>query len=360
MRHNGDMSFPLGSLSGQSAASASASASADHTGQTATRSAILSLWPFSGSRRGVSLVLGAALWLLCALALWTHHAGDPGFSTSGAHGPLHNRVGVVGSYASDLGYFLLGYSLWWALLVAARQWLAALAARLRADSGADSGAESGTDPWGASLEGAPSPVATGSASAHRWTVWVGLALLLAASAALEWTRLYSLEPRLPGPAGGVLGYTLGSLSMHWLGFAGSGVFWIACLVVALPLALQFSWMSLAEAIGERIDGLRERRQERLEIEEDQRLGEQALREREAVVDTQLQTELAHVPILIEEPVLEVPKSERVAKERQKPLFVELSENKLPQVDLLDAVGGRQETVSAESLELTSTSRLSRS
>ena len=38
--------------------------------------------------------------------------------------------------------------------------------------------------------------------------------------------------------------------------------------------------------------------------------------REAVVDTQLQTELAHVPILIEEPVLEVPKSERVARERQ--------------------------------------------
>ena len=41
-------------------------------------------------------------------------------------------------------------------------------------------------------------------------------------------------------------------------------------------------------------------------------------------------------MVIEPPVLEVPKSERVAKERQKPLFVELADTKLPQVDLLDA------------------------
>ena len=42
-------------------------------------------------------------------------------------------------------------------------------------------------------------------------------------------------------------------------------------------------------------------------------------------------------------------NERVAKERQKPLFAELSDTKLPQVDLLDAAPGRVESVSAESL-----------
>ena len=47
----------------------------------------------------------------------------------------------------------------------------------------------------------------------------------------------------------------------------------------------------------------------------------------------------HVPIVIEKPVAEVPKSERVAKERQKPLFSELPDTKLPQVDLLDAAPG---------------------
>jgi DNA segregation ATPase FtsK/SpoIIIE, S-DNA-T family len=43
----------------------------------------------------------------------------------------------------------------------------------------------------------------------------------------------------------------------------------------------------------------------------------------------------------------------VAKERQKPLFAELVDTKLPQVDLLDAVAGRQEGVPPESLEMTS-------
>jgi len=49
----------------------------------------------------------------------------------------------------------------------------------------------------------------------------------------------------------------------------------------------------------------------------------------------------------------VPKSERVARERQQPLFKELSDTKLPQVDLLDAAPGRQESVTPESLEMTS-------
>ncbi|MEO5733880.1 MAG: DNA translocase FtsK 4TM domain-containing protein, partial [Rubrivivax sp.] len=36
------------------------------------------------------------------------------------------------------------------------------------------------------------------------------------------TRLYRFEDLLPGTAGGIVGYTLGPLSMRWLGFAGSG------------------------------------------------------------------------------------------------------------------------------------------
>ncbi|MDZ4397071.1 DNA translocase FtsK, partial [Hydrogenophaga sp.] len=59
------------------------------------------------------------------------------------------------------------------------------------------------------------------------------------------------------------------------------------------------------------------------------------------------------PVQIEPAMTEVPKSDRVAKERQKPLFKELPDNKLPQVDLLDAAQSRQETVSADTLEMTS-------
>jgi DNA segregation ATPase FtsK/SpoIIIE, S-DNA-T family len=159
---------------------------------------------------------------------------------------------------------------------------------------------------------------------------------------------------LPGHAGGVLGYVLGPLSMRWLGFAGSGVLWIALLVTGSAMALRFSWLHLADAIGAAFDRLRESRQDKREAEEDRRLGELAAREREVVVEEQRVEVQEHVPLVIEPAAAALPPSQRVAKERQKPLFAELVDTRLPQVDLLDAVSGRQEsTVTPESIEMTS-------
>jgi len=62
---------------------------------------------------------------------------------------------------------------------------------------------------------------------------------------------------------------------------------------------------------------------------------------------------ASPPVQIEPAMIEVPRSDRVVKERQKPLFKELPDSKLPQVDLLDAALVRQETVSSDTLEMTS-------
>jgi len=85
-----------------------------------------------------------------------------------------------------------------------------------------------------------------------------------------------------------------------------------------------------------------------------RLGEQALRERTEDVQVERRIEEEEkIPMLIEPVLVEVPPSTRVAKERQKPLFQELTDTKLPQVDLLDSAPSRQETVSPETLEMTS-------
>ena len=48
-----------------------------------------------------------------------------------------------------------------------------------------------------------------------------------------------------------------------------------------------------------------------------------------------------------------PKSERIARERQKPLFSDLPDTRLPQVDLLDSNKSKIDTVSTETLEVTS-------
>jgi S-DNA-T family DNA segregation ATPase FtsK/SpoIIIE len=307
------MTFPLGSLGADGAAAARPVSNIESP-----------RW-----QQQLLLSAAAVAWLLFLLALLSHDAADPAFTTSGNGAPLHNQVGLLGAWVSDLAYFLFGFSAWWLVPVALRAWLSALAHALRHEP-----------------EAAPGAL-------PRAAFWGGLVLLLAASAALEWTRLYRWEPLLPGHAGGVLGYGLGPLSMRWLGFAGSGVFWIAALVVGSAWALRFSWVHVADSIGERFDALRERRAETREREEDRRIGERALREREAVVEVERHVVEDHLPIVIEPTVLEVPKSERVAKERQQPLFVELADTKLPQVDLLDAAPGRQETVTPESLEMTS-------
>ncbi len=305
------MSFPLGSLSADGLG-----------GMPAAAGSAPPPW-----RRKALLIAGALAWLLFLLAMVTHHSGDVAFSTSGTGEPLRNKAGLLGARVSDLVLFLFGFSGWWLLPVTLRAWLSALAGSLRSEA----------------------PVA----HAPRWMFWLGLALLLCGSTALEWTRLYRWETLLPGHAGGVLGYTLGPLSMRWLGFAGSGVLWIAALVIGLSLSLRFSWLRLADGIGEHFDRLRENRQGKREFEEDKRLGEVAAREREHVVEVQLAEVEEHVPLVIAPALQEIPKSQRVAKERQKPLFAELADTKLPQVDLLDSVQQRQETVNPESLEMTS-------
>jgi S-DNA-T family DNA segregation ATPase FtsK/SpoIIIE len=312
------MTFPLGSLQRDGAQMLAAQRSAD--------AADLPRW-----RPQMLLFAGGVLWLLMLLALASHRATDPGFSTSGTGAPVANWAGLLGAWASDLALFLFGHSAWWLLLVGARAWLALLARSLRG------------------------PLADESPSMPAWWFWAGLVLLMAASCGLEWTRLYRLDAAVPGgQAGGVLGAVVGSLSMRWLGFAGSGVLWIAGLVLGVSLAMRFSWARVADALGQRIEGLWRAQADKREVKEDLRIAEVLTREREQVVEEERAVVEDHAPIVIEETMVEVPKSTRVAKERQKPLFTELADTRLPQVDLLDAAPAvRVDSVTPESLEMTS-------
>ena len=321
------MTFPLGSLRPEGGSAASAAGTYTRDGAPASSP----MTPV-GLRTRFGVLVGGVLWLLALIALATHNAADAAFSTSGSAAVPINKIGALGARFSDIVFVLFGYSAWWGMLISLRAWLSALARVLRGGEPAH----------------APRP------QAPLWMFWVGVALLMCASCALEWTRLYQFEPHVAGGnAGGVLGYLLGPISQRWLGFAGSGVLWIAMLVAGLALAFRFSWLRTAEGIGQWVDSLREKRVERIERAEDQRIGERAVREREHVVEVEHQLHEEHVPIVIETPVIEVPKSERVVKERQKPLFTELADTKLPQVDLLDSAPSRQESVTPETLEMTS-------
>jgi len=311
----------------------------------------------------ISLLLGGTSLLLVLLALLSYSPGDAAWSTSGVQAPIRNWAGRLGAWMADLAYFSLGYSIWWCWLAGMRAWLVGFSRWLRSSG------------WGSAGRHPLTPRAL-------WVFWLGMWVLLASSSALEWTRLYRWESHLPGHSGGVLGYLVGDLLMRWLGFTGSALAGIVTMVIGVSMVFRFSWSDMAERIGARIDGLIERRHEQREMETDLALGQQALREREQTGSFQPidppwedrlepslegglspspQLEIAPlpmppakpVPMVIEPGVTEVPRSERVAKERQKPLFNELPDSKLPQVDLLDALTARQETVSPETLEMTS-------
>ena len=283
----------------------------------------------------IGLVLGLLALVFWLLALTSYSAQDAAWSTSGAGRPLSNWVGRFGAWLADGSYFALGFSVWWCVAAGVRAWLASLARWMRG---------------GEALKGAHGPWL------RRGLFWAGLALLLCASAALEWSRLYRFESLLPGHAGGVLGYVTGPLAVKWLGFTGSGLAGVVLVVLGAALVFRFSWGHLAERLGGRIDALVQTGRARREKAKDVAVGRRAAREREEVVQEERHEIEEHhpQPVQIIEPVLqEAPQSTRVVKERQKPLFSDMPDSPLPQVDLLDAAQARQETVAPETLEMTS-------
>ncbi|NDF78691.1 MAG: DNA translocase FtsK, partial [Betaproteobacteria bacterium] len=310
----------------------------------------------------IVLFMGAALLLVLALAMFSFSPKDPSWSGSGLGGPVVNWMGLVGAWLSDGMYFCFGYSAWWLVALLGRLWLNAWADWLR-----------GNEP---ALAQAPEEDATWKT---RLVFGVGLIVLMSASCALEWARLARWDAALPGTSGGALGYAVGHFSLKWLGFNGAALLEVVCVALGMGWAFGFSWGQVCENLGAKLDGLMQSRQVKREMEEDLAMGQQALREREQLqsklpVEPQLhpfENEFEEkplfaaagvaapvfaepvAPMVIEAPVVDVPRSERVVKERQKPLFNELPDSKLPQVDLLDSLTQRQEGVAPETLEMTS-------
>ncbi|WP_306554104.1 DNA translocase FtsK [Acidovorax sp.] len=285
----------------------------------------------------IALMVGLLALVFWLLALLSYSAQDAAWSTSGARGGrlVANWAGRFGAWLADGSYFALGFSVWWCVAAGVRAWLSSLARWMRG---------------GESTPGAASPMR------RRALFWVGLVVLMCASTALEWSRLYRFEAFLPGHAGGVLGYITGPASVKWLGFTGSGLLAIVLAVLGAALVFRFSWGHVAEFVGGRIDALVQSRLAKREVAKDVAVGRKAAREREVVVlEERTESEVHHPqPIQIIEPVLvDVPQSARVVKERQKPLFTEMPDSKLPLVDLLDGPLQRQETVAPETLEMTS-------
>ena len=287
----------------------------------------------------LGLLSGLAFLVLWLLSLLSYSPLDAAWSTSGSGLLPINKAGRVGAWLADGSYFVLGMSIWWCWVGAVRVWLSGLARWMR-----------GRDLLASKMTRLPGQ------GNRPVQFWMGLILLCSASSALEWTHFYGLESYLPGHAGGIAGYLLGPMSGLYLGQTGAALLAIVCLLIGMGWVLQFSWGQLAERLGGSLFALVETRREKIEIQHDLAIGQQAAQARAEVLTEERHVAAEHPVkpmVVIEAPAPVPPKSERVAKERQKTLFKDILDSKLPQVDLLDAAVARQETVSPETLEMTS-------
>ncbi len=293
----------------------------------------------------IALVAGFVALAFTLISLLSYHRTDPAWwlTTGQGRGGVNvaNWGGRLGAWVAGLGYFVMGYSVWWCWVVACAAWWRSLRQR-----------------W---MPSEP----TGWLHT-RWAFWMGFVLLILSSTGLEWTRLYRWDQVdyrstgglgcAMGQTGGALGCLVGQGGQSLLGFNGSGLVFIAFLLVGLSWVFRFSWLGVAESIGQALDHWLQLRRERREIQQDLAVGQAAaIAREEGVWVERVDIEEQHpAPIVIVEPeVVAVPQSTRVQRERQKPLFADMPDSRLPQVDLLDANSAKQDTVPADTLEMTS-------
>ena len=247
--------------------------------------------------------------------------------------PVHNQAGVVGAWISDVAALpvrLFGLVGWcWS---ARAPGSARLARVLRANAGA---------------------AATGATPA-----WHALARLRAAArrqrcargdcASTAWKRCCRRPRRRRARL-----RARHRVSQALLGFAGRACSGSPSLVAGISRLLRLLLAARrpsGSAAGSSAALAPRRAPERAE---DVRLGEQAVREREEIVEVEQELQEHHCRSSSSRRWSTCRRASASSRERQEPLFGDLPDTQLPQVDLLDAAPQRHRAVTAETLEITS-------
>ncbi len=270
------------------------------------------------------LLVAVAFYLI--LILFGYDRADPSWSHSVSGAVTNNPGGVLGAWLADVLLYLFGFSAWWwVTLMLQRVW--AGYHRIRSDSLFD-----------------------------QRTLWVslaGFAALLLSSSALETLRLYTWQVSLPLAPGGMLGAVLGNALAHALGFTGATLFLLALMAASFSLYTGLSWLRFVDWLGGLLEETWLWARNAWQTWQDKRIGAQAMQQRDAIVEEEKKRVEDHQPIHIELPVMEVPRSKRVEKEKQVSLFADMPDSDLPPLHLLDQATQQVETVSTETLEFTS-------
>ena len=268
---------------------------------------------------------GIAVYL--GMILGGYHRTDPGWSRVSVVDKVANPGGRFGAWLSDVLLYLFGLSAWW--------WVAFLVYLVIAGYRHLNG-ERADDRRPFFIAGA------------------GFLLLLVASCGLEALRFHSLKVALPLAPGGMMGFEVGRAASRFLGFTGGTMVLLGLMGVGFSLFTGQSWLTILERVGAGLEYALFAGRRAWDAHNDRQLGKQVAQKREVVAEVvrKKQEEAPTPPLHIEPPVVEVPKSVRAEKERQKTLFLDAS-GSLPPLALLDEPTHEVEPPAPEVLEFTS-------
>jgi len=262
-----------------------------------------------------------------ALILYTYSQADPGWSHSATVTVYHNAGGRVGAWVADVMLYVFGLSAyWWVVFCAVLVW------------------------WGfRRIENVPQQ------GDHRSyaVVATGFLVVLLASSGIEAIRLYSLKAALPQAPGGILGAVVGGSLAQALGYTGATLILLVLFAAGLSLFSGVSWLTVLERLGTWAETAYLFLMQKWRERQDRRVGAQAVIDRDEVVEVSKKKLDIHEPVRIEPPAVEIPKSARVEREKQVPLFENLPDSLLPPLSLLDEPEKSHEVLSTETLEFTS-------
>jgi DNA segregation ATPase FtsK/SpoIIIE, S-DNA-T family len=269
----------------------------------------------------------AVIGLYLVLILASYYHDDPSWTHSASENAvIHNAGGSVGAWLSDMMLYMFGFSAWWfAVFAFYAIWLV----YLRLDVVAQ-----GRKPL-------------------LFLNFFGFGMLLFSSSCLEYGHLIQLPATLPQDAGGVIGNIFDTMIRNSLGFVGSTLVLLFAMAAGFSLFTGWSWIMIVEKFGSALIGTYQFILNKYRDKKDREAGKIAEQQRTEFVEQERKRIEDRVPIQIETPVLEIPKSERVQRESQVSLFAALPDSPLPPLHLLDEPKGEFEVQSAETLEFTS-------
>ncbi len=267
-----------------------------------------------------------ALALYVGLILYTYTPSDPAWSHSLDAPTVRNAGGRVGAWIADVLLYVFGFSAYWWTVFCLFVVFWGYAQLERFEPG---------DRRSLAVSGA------------------GFVLLVVASCGLEALRFYKLKVLLPLAPGGVIGALVGGGLQTTIGSTGATLLLLVLVAIGLSLFTQVSWIAAIERLGGWIEDAALLILSRAGAWRDRKVGAVAAVEREVSVQEVRKRLEVHEPIRIEPAVTAIPKSERVGREKQRPLFEDIPDSPLPPLHLLDEPQADIEVLSADALEFTS-------